>query len=81
MRFVLLTSVARLGITRPEASLSRAVLLNIDWRIVAMQWYEGMREYFSRVREAFVVKVVKIGKQGVKQGEMPLEIGTHVRMK
>ena len=39
-----------------------------------MQRYEG-------VREAFVVKVVKFGQRGVKQGEMALEIGVQISMK
>ena len=49
----------------------RAVLLKIEWQIVVMQRYEGVREYFSHVREAFVVEVVevvKFGERGVKQG-------------
>jgi len=31
-----------------------------------------VREYFSHVREAFVVEVVRFGERGVKQGEMPV---------
>ena len=49
-----------------EDNASRAVLLKIEWQIVAMQRYEGVWEYFSRVREAFVVRVVRFGEQGVK---------------
>ena len=37
-----------------------------------MQRYEELREYFSHVREAFGVDVVKFGEQRVKQGEMPV---------
>ena len=47
-------------------NLSRAVLFCIEWRNVAMQWYEGVREYFSRVREAFVVEVVRFGERLAK---------------
>ena len=50
----------------PRNNLSHAVLLYIEWRIVAMQRYEGVREYFSRVREAFVVEVVRFGERGAK---------------
>ena len=35
-----------------------------------MQRYEEVREYFSRVLEAFVVEVVTFGERIVKQGEM-----------
>ena len=43
-----------------------------------MQRYEGVREYFSRVLEVLVVKMVKFGERGVKHGEMPLEIGAQI---
>ena len=44
----------------------RAVLLKIEWQIVVMQRYEGVREYFSHVREVFLVKVVRFGERGAK---------------
>ena len=31
-----------------------------------------MGEYFSHVREAFLVEMVRFGERGVKQGEMPV---------
>ena len=37
-----------------------------------MQRYEGVWEYFSREREAFVVNVVRFDEQGAKQGEVPV---------
>ena len=40
--------------------------------IVARQRYEGVREYFSGVWEAFVVQVVRFGERGAKQGEVPV---------
>ena len=43
-----------------------------------MQRYEGVREYFFRVREAFVVEMVKFGEREVKQGEMSLEIDAQI---
>jgi len=42
--------------------LHRAVL-KIEWRIVAMQRYEGVREYFSLVLEVFVFKVVRFSEE------------------
>ena len=39
----------------------RRAVLEIEWRIVAMQRNEGVQEYISHVREEFVVKVVKFG--------------------
>ena len=50
----------------PEDSPSRAVLLSTEWRIVAKQRYEDVWEYFSHVREAFVVKMLRFGERGVK---------------
>ena len=52
--------------TAPRTSRRRAVLLKIEWQIVAMQRYEGVREYFSHVPEAFVVNVVKFGERGAE---------------
>ena len=49
-----------------EDNPSRAVFLKIERKIVAMQRYEGVREYFSRVRETFVVEVVSFGERGAK---------------
>ena len=49
-----------------EDNQSHAVFLKIEWRIVAMQRYEGVWEYFSRVPDAFVVEVVRFGEQGAK---------------
>ena len=43
-----------------------AVLLEIEWRIVVMQRYERVWEYFSFVQEAFVVKVVRFGERGAE---------------
>ena len=37
-----------------------------------MQRYEGLREYFSRVQEAFVAEVVSFGERRGEQGEMPV---------
>ena len=50
----------------PRRIRRHAVLLKIEWRIVAMQRYEGVREYFFRVREAFVVNVLRFGERGVE---------------
>ena len=54
-----------------EDSLSCAVLLR---RVSNCSDAEvrGVQECFSRVREAFVVEVVRFGERGVKQGEMPI---------
>ena len=50
----------------PRTIRRRAVLLKIKWQIAAMQGYEGVREYFFRVREVFVVRVVRFGEPGAK---------------
>ena len=44
--------------------------VSVWWRIVAISQYEGVC-----VWEVLVVEVVKFGERGVKQGEIPLEIG------
>ena len=36
----------------------------MEWQIVAMQRYEGVQEYFSRVREASAVKMVRFAESG-----------------
>ena len=50
----------------PMSIRCRVALLKIEWQIVAMQRDEGVQEYFSHVREAFVVKVVIFGERGTK---------------
>jgi len=45
---------------------SRVVLFKMEWRIVAMQRYEGVQEYFCCVREDFVVEVMRFGERGAK---------------
>ena len=45
----------------PRTIRRHMVLLKIEWRIVAIQRYEWVWEYFFRVQEAFVVKVVRFG--------------------
>ena len=52
--------------TVPRTIRRCTALLKIEWQIVAMQRFEEVREYFSPVREAFVVKVVGFGEQGAK---------------
>ena len=43
-----------------------------------MQRHEGVWEFFCGVRVLLVVEVVKFSERGVKQGEMPLEIGAQI---
>ena len=43
-----------------------------------MQRCEGVWEYFSRVWEVLLVELVNFGDRGVKQREMPLEIGAQI---
>ena len=62
----------------PRTIRCHAVLLKIEWQIVAMQRYEGVWEYFSRVRETFVVKVMRFGEGGASKVRCRLGIGVQI---
>ena len=77
MQLVLLTSNARHRIMRSEYSPSHAARLCLVACCSNAEAWEGAGIFF-RVREVLVVEVVTFGERGVKQGEMPLEIGMQI---